>query len=181
MELNPIFNVVIAYEDFETGKKAKKTYDHLIENLGQEYRLSNQMWKFDVLEVRGLREMAAKDAMKADIIILSSHGSHALPEGVRAWIQDWLSDKGNTLALVALFDSETEDPETARATRNYLAEVAKRGQMEFFAQPHEGPEMTPSSVPFILGRTAETQTASRSALLSIVQQDTSFPRWGINE
>jgi len=180
MELNPIFNVVIAYEDFETGKKAKKTYDHLIENLGQEYRLNHQMWKFEVLEIRSLREMAAKDAMAADIIILSSHGSHPLPEGVKAWMEEWLSEKGNALALVALFDSESADPENSRATRAYLAEVAKRGQMELFAQPLEGPALTPSSVPFILGP-PESAQATRPALLGLVQQDTISPRWGINE
>ena len=36
--MNPTFNVVIAYEDFETGKHAKKTYDYLAEHLGRDCR-----------------------------------------------------------------------------------------------------------------------------------------------
>ena len=75
LEANPMFNVVIAYEDFETGKRAKKTYDFLVENLGHDARFSNQMWKFDVLTIPKLREMAAKDATAADIIIISCHGA----------------------------------------------------------------------------------------------------------
>jgi len=45
----PIFNVVIAYEDFETGKTCEGTYDFLVNNLRHECRFENQMWKFDVL------------------------------------------------------------------------------------------------------------------------------------
>ena len=50
-DLNSTFNVVIAYEDFDTGKHARKTYDFLVENLGQRCEFTNQMWKFEVLSV----------------------------------------------------------------------------------------------------------------------------------
>lgn len=131
LEAAPTFSVVIAYEDFETGKHAKRTYDFLVENLGREYNFVNQMWKFEVLTIPKLREIAAEDAAKADIIIISSHGRE-LPDQTKIWIESWLEQPRNPLALVALFDSpwryETND------VRDYLAEVARRGEMEFFAQ-----------------------------------------------
>jgi len=55
MDTNPTFNVVIAYEDFESSKTAKKTYDYLTENLGDGYHLSNKLWRFEVLEHARLR------------------------------------------------------------------------------------------------------------------------------
>jgi len=58
--------VVIAYEDFETGKQAKRTFDFLAEQLKDECQFTNQMWKFDVLNIPKLREMAAKDAAGAE-------------------------------------------------------------------------------------------------------------------
>ena len=59
-EASPALNVVIAYEDLETGKRAMKTYDYLVEHLGDQCLFANQMWKFDVLAVAKLKEIAAK-------------------------------------------------------------------------------------------------------------------------
>src|SRR6185436_13179821 len=84
LEPNPPFNVVILYEDLETGKIAKRTYDYVTENLGANHQFTSQMWKFDVLEVPKLRELAVKDGALADVIIISSQGFNPLPAGTRA-------------------------------------------------------------------------------------------------
>ena len=175
----PVFNVVIAYEDFETGKHAKKTYDFLVENLGRDCRPTSQMWKFDVLGIPKLREIAVKDAAAADIIIISSHGE-GLPEPLKAWIESWLMDANNCLALVALFDRPSEEPVRTRAARAYLAEVAKRGKMEFFAQPDEWPSRHSVELPDS-HRGSERSGKTLSALAGVVQRDIPMPHWGINE
>src|SRR5256885_16899933 len=90
LEDNPAFNVVIAYEDFETGKHAKKTYDFLVANLGKDCQFTNQMWKFDVLGLPKLREMAAKAAALAEIVIISSQGGQALPHQIKSLIELWV-------------------------------------------------------------------------------------------
>jgi hypothetical protein len=145
-EPNPAFNVLIAYQDLETGKHAKRTYDYLQKNLGRECTLTNQMWKFDVLSIPKLREIASKDAITADIIVISSHGDE-LPPSVTRWIESWLMQGTSALALVALFEKVEESVGSPMATRAYLAEVARRGGLEFFAQPDEWP-----------GRNRATQT-----------------------
>jgi hypothetical protein len=185
METIPTFNVVIAYEDFESSKTAKKTYDYLTENLGAAYYLSNKLWKFEVLEHPQLRELASRDAATADIVMVASHGSDPLPEGVKAWIHSWPEGKSNALALVALFDAETDRPENAKATRDYLQQVAQRNQMEFFAQPAEVVARTgsPSVIRRFFGASTVPQGATVTAISSIVQHDAgaNCPRWGINE
>ena len=181
VEENPNFSVVMAYEDFETGKHAKKTYDFLAENLGNDCRLSNQMWKFDVLSLPKLREMAAKDAAQADVVIISCHGSSELPAQVTDWIEAWLAEKSNAIALVALFDSPAVDRSQADAIRDYLAAVAKRGQMEFFAQPYDWPIRRKEEPRIPLHHTSPLDEDALSTLSGMVQQDLSFPRWGINE
>ena len=50
-DLNSALNVVIAYEDLETGKRAMKTYEYMVQQLGEQCLFANQMWKFDVLAV----------------------------------------------------------------------------------------------------------------------------------
>src|SRR4051794_11994615 len=126
------FSVVIVYEDFETGKQAKRTFDFLAEQLKSDCVFTNQMWKFDVLNIPKLREMAAKDAASADIVIISCRARAELAPEVKAWIELWLADENNATALVALLDDSTAASLETAALRRYLADVAVRGNMEFF-------------------------------------------------
>ena len=175
-ESNPTFNVLIAYEDFESGKHAKQTYDFLVENLGRECQLTNQMWKFDVLSISKLREIAVRDATMADIIILSSH-CHELPEHVVKWIESWLMEGTGALALVALFEKNETCPSVHSSLRNYLADVAKRGNMEFFAQPDDLPGA--NRCRGALNMPLRSAVSDRFA--GVVHRDSPIPRWGLNE
>jgi hypothetical protein len=176
LDTNPPFNVVIAYEDFETGKHAKKTYDFLVENLGRDCQFSNQMWKFDVLSVPKLREIAASDAAGGDIVVISCHGDD-LPEHVKRWIEMWLAESGKPLALVALFDRPREEAGKTRTVRDYLAEVAIRGNLEFFAQPDEWPGKKNPSDGLTLEGADDFEDRTLATLAGVVQREFSQPRW----
>jgi hypothetical protein len=179
-EAKPVFNVVIAYEDFETGKQAKKTYDLLMQNLGGDCAFNNQMWKFDVLAIPKLREMAAKDALIADVIIVSCRGGSSLPDSVKGWVDLWQAEKSAAIALVALIDSPQEHVFQSREVRDYLADIAKRAGMEFFAQPEEDGGRT-ENTPFVFNDGPKRGDKPLSSLAGAVHRGTSFSHWGINE
>ena len=172
---NPALNVVIAYEDLETGKRAMKTYEYIVKQLGDECLFANQMWKFDVLGVPKLKEIAAKDAAAAEIIIVSAHEGRELPDQVKAWIDLWLSYKTEARALVGLFDIEATD----YPARTYLAEVARRAKIEFFCQPGIWPGSSVTRSTNTLAQPANNKTLAFLATRS--QEVPSFPHWGINE
>jgi hypothetical protein len=179
LETDPIFNVVIAYEDFETGKQAKETYDFLANNLRDECRFENQMWKFDVLGIPKLRDMAAKDALVADIIIISCHGTHDLSIDVKAWMNAWVQSQSSAIALVALFGNACDDREN-KAILDYLAGIARCAGMEFFAQPSDlAVKRFDQSI--VSDRAAKWDERALSALAGVVQRDQTFPHWGLNE
>ena len=178
-DLHPPFNVVIAYEDLETGKHAKLTYDYLMEHLGEQCSFSNQMWKFDVLGIPKLCEMAARDAAAADIIILSMHGHDDVPQPVRDWIELWLGQQPNAIALVALFDVPCLGACQFGRIRSYLADVARRGNMELFSQPNDWPGHKPEA-PLTPDASQDLSNRAFTVIAGAVQHD-SFPRWGINE
>lgn len=167
-EVNPALNVVIAYEDLETGKRAMKTYDYLVEHLGDQCLFANQMWKFDVLAVSKLKEIAARDAAGADIIIISAHEGNDLPVEVKSWIDQWLACKTRASALVGLFGAESID----NPVRDYLASVAKKAKIEFFCQPGLWP-----------GKANKRDSISQtlSALATVMREDREVSHWGINE
>jgi hypothetical protein len=174
-EGNPALNVVIAYEDLETGKRAMKTYEYMVKQLGGECLFANQMWKFDVLAVPKLKEIAAKDAAAAEIIIISAHEGRELPPSVKAWIELWLSYKTEASALVGLFDGDTE----ANTVRSYLAEVAKRAKIEFFCQPGIWPGSSVTRSATTLAHPLNEKTFA--FLQNAAQEVPSFTHWGINE
>jgi hypothetical protein len=185
LDTEPSFNVVIAYEDFETGKNARRTYDYLAHHLGRECRFNNEMWKFDVLGIPKLRELAVRDVRTADLIIISCHGGSPLPNQVKSWIELWLTEEVSTIALVALFDSPVDaSPETRKAL-DYLADVAKRGNLEFFAQPDHWPgrhELLPViQLSPARDSAPNHHTSTSSALPGFSHRVEIFPHWGINE
>ena len=174
-EMTPALNVVIAYEDLETGKRAMKTYEYMVRQLGDQCLFANQMWKFDVLAVPKLKEIAAKDAAAAEIIIVSAHEGRELPAAVKSWIETWSSYKIEAKALVGLFGSETE----ASPIRTYLAEVTRHAKIEFFCQPGIWPGATGTRS---ASRLAQPRNDKTFAFLADATQDVpSFTHWGINE
>ena len=177
----PAFNVVIVYEDFETGKQAKRTYDFLAANLGHECQFSNQMWKFDVLALPKLREMAANDATLADIVLIACRGGD-LPVAVKSWFEAWLAEEHRPAALVALLEdsSEPNDPATPRL-RAYLADVAKRGEMEFFSYPDQWPGRTALENHARFRRGAPNLPTTSGLASAAVDRDQLFAFWRINE
>jgi hypothetical protein len=180
LESNPIFNVLIAYQDFDTGREAKKVYDFVASNVGEDCRCDHQMWKFDVFGIPKLRELASRDATAADIIVISCRTGQ-LPSEVRDWVESWLLQQPSALALVAMYDESEGDPvpEETMAGQAYLAEAAKRGGMEFFLHTYSNSDNNPGA-PLSM---SEMPYALRSITPSVSGRahDPNLLRWGINE
>lgn len=169
------FNVVIVYEDFQSGTHGLKTYNYLARNLGKQCEVANQMWKFDILVIPSLRDLARRDAARADIIVVACRGNDLLPEAVTTWLEGWSRQPGHALALVALF--EEPHTEQAGAVRGYLTRVARRAGVEFFAQPDDWPGNRDTD-PMV-------RELASGKVLPIPPQtnltDHQPSRWGINE
>jgi hypothetical protein len=177
----PVFSVVLAFEDFNTGKRAKRAYDFLAANLTHDWQVTNQMWKFEMLSIPELREIAAKDAAMANLIIVSSRGDRELPVDVKDWVEMWLGYRGDAVALVALFDSPPEQAEHAQATQTYLERVAKRGQMEFFTWPEVGLGGQSWRASLILDPRSEMAGGPLLASVMVAPREAGLSHCGINE
>jgi hypothetical protein len=171
-----MFNVVVAYEDLEAGKQAKKTYDYLEQTLGQECRFSNQMWKFDVLSIPKVREMATGDLASAHIIIVSCAKANSLPMEMKTWLEQCLDANSRALALVFLYGDVAALDEQPALTQKYLAATATRAQCRFFAQSYRG---LPSSSNALVG--APVAPGVLASLAAMTKPEETYPRWGINE
>jgi hypothetical protein len=137
-------NAVMAYEETSTAERAKEMCDHLACTLKGHYGSGLRLWKFDLLRIPELRDVAATDAAGADMILIATHGDGELPTEVKAWIDGWLVEKRKMYerqsTLAALFDAL---PKTvgipALAQFAYLQRVARKGNMDFLVSTFDPP------------------------------------------
>jgi hypothetical protein len=86
-----LLNIVIAYEDFESEKHAKRMCDVIAENLKCECHCDAQMWKFDVLSIPKLCGVAVADARKAHVVVVPLQPNSKLPDHVGEWLTSGLA------------------------------------------------------------------------------------------
>jgi hypothetical protein len=127
------FTVLIMYEDFGTGKRAKKGLDYVAKELGNDFEFSYSMWRLDILQDPKLNVLAAPALAEADLLIISLHGEGHIPAKIRVLIDTWLAEKAyRDRTLVALFESKT----SAIRSSVYacLANLARQHGLDFFEQ-----------------------------------------------
>lgn len=131
-EAKPVFQVVIVYEDFAAGGRANETCGFLMAQLGNDFELRSSMWKFEILRNPKLAEIAAAEAVQANVIIVAAHGSLPLPSEVRNWIELWVPlRERHPAALIALLDGNAVSGESASPVYVRLQKVARAANMEF--------------------------------------------------
>lgn len=129
----PYLNVVILYEDFGTGLRAKHSLDLLPKRLPPNAPLNTKLWRIELLADPLLGEQAALEAAVADVIIISLHGRRGLPDQVQQWLTRWLAHKEpRRYALGVLLDSG----EASRGSENLVVasmkQVAARAGADLF-------------------------------------------------
>ena len=179
-EIPRTLNIITFFEDVATGKRGKQVYDYLAGHLGGEFEFNHQVWKFDVLSTPTLRELAAKDASDADIVIVSTRGDRELAPEVKSWLDVWIGQHATPIALVALFDPEHKHSETAQNIRHYLEQISKTGQMDFFSESES--HLDERLVDLGTQRRFDFDDSFQESILTQeAPADTTFPRWGIND
>ncbi len=136
VDSQPKFNVVVAYEDVASSKRALQTCDLIAKTLGDEVYISKSMWKFDVLRMPGMTDLAATDTVHADMIILAAHNED-FPSSVRTLLEQTPASKRNyPRALVALLDNSSTT--NVGSGVQYLKDMAVQRHMDFFCQTESG-------------------------------------------
>jgi len=176
-ETDRTLNVLTLFEDLDTGRRAKQIYDYLEKHLASDFKLNHQVWNLNVLAAPMLRELAAKDASESDILVISLHGQRELSAEAKSWLELWVGQRSAPIGLVALFDPEQRNSETALETRRYLESVATTGRMDFFSEPkaERGSEELEGA------RRFDFQSGFSGKFGTTDSHGESIPRWGIND
>ena len=142
------FNVVTMYEDFATGKRAKKGLDFVTEELGHGLEFRHSMWRLDILQDPKLKVLATPALAEADLLIISLRGERQLPAKIYVLIGEWLAVKSDrNRALVALFESTASETDSVVYVR--LAHLALENELDLFEQAFSDAEDQEASLKLI--------------------------------
>ncbi len=176
-EARPLFQVLIVYEDFAAGRRANETCSFLMTQLGDEFELRSGMWKFEILRNPKLAEIATREALEADAIIVAARGVSPLPAEVTSWIDRWLPLRDKRAgALIALMGGSMNPKHSLPAAYAYLQKVAARANMDFL--PHVLPFTNEETPAFDIPLPSEVSAARWDELM---QRPGPERHWGINE
>ena len=127
-------NVLMLYENLAAGNRVMRLFDALVRRCGREVFFQSDMWKFNILSCPSMGLLAAEDAIKADVIIVSAHGDEPLEESVKSWFQAWTGHRGkHATALVAVLNNAHHPYPVVQETKIFLEEMARTAHMEFFS------------------------------------------------
>ena len=175
----PELLVQVIYEDREAGLRAKRTLDRLEPFLPAGADLHSRFWRFDLLNEPTLRDEVGNETMKADMVVLSTHGLRGLPEAVNTWLAGWIAQKiDQPAALVVLLHALAQESASARQILDSV-EPAHRTGVEVFVHFGQLDRSESNSAIESIQHRAHTVTS----LLAEGMQRTElqFRHWGINE
>ena len=120
------FKVVVAFDDTAASSPALKTCEYVIQQLGDDIQVRRKIVDFNETTPQR-RAAAARDAAKADMVIVSTRDGEKMPASMEEWIDDWSAKRSGEGALVALVHGR------AGGVRDRLATVARQTRMDFFS------------------------------------------------
>lgn len=172
------FRIFIACEDRVTGQRALQLYERLVCRHSGEFRFFQSLVKFDTLEAQSIREAAAAEAARADMVILSVRGDRPLTEPVTSWLDSLAADdreRARASALIVLLGCPKADELGARWSE-YLGSVAARSGMDLFIHAAETGSAPPGGPAAVEAPRLVSQGGGGAAAFQSAPR-----RWGINE
>lgn len=176
------FDLLVAYEDRETRNRALHLYDHLAQQLLDDYDFQCSWWKLDHLVNPALRQEAADAATEANMVILSLRTDSPFDGEPRRWIEDWTGRRAHRKSAFVVILAGTDSPERDAAPLvSVLKTFARRAGMDFF--PHGFKLNSPnhkSGNPLPIELSPRI-TPAMPLMSEFLQHKNPSPRWGINE
>lgn len=169
------FDLLVAYEDRQTRNRALHLYDHLAQQLLEDYDFQCTWWKFGLFSDDVIRRQSADAALDANMVILSLHAAENISTTQTLWLHDWTHRRRHRKAALVTLIAGVNDPEKeAPRMVASLREAARIGGMDFF--PHAFGLPLPDA-----SQASQEEQAAKPMLQDILHHKMPAPRWGINE
>jgi hypothetical protein len=140
-----VFNVVVAYDNLRAGQRAMRTLTSLVDHFrGTRLEMRPQLWRFDLLDEPQWFSAALHDAIRADMLIVSTTSTNNLPATVNGWLNQCLVRKQGTGGAIVALPGAVGEVDTPQF--QFLKSAATEAGLDFFTpQPYVQPGATPSA------------------------------------
>lgn len=118
--------VFILYEEFAFAVAATRAC-HSLETAGELIDRCDILWKINLLRLETLREVAASDASRAQLVVLAISLTEKLPPLLRNFVQRWEIHARGRRQDVVIVECDPDAPEAAHDTGfGEILELAQR-------------------------------------------------------
>jgi hypothetical protein len=132
--------VVVAYEDYDAGKRAQRACQQLIELACLELQAATtDLWKFDMLKLKAMRAAAIEETAGADLLVVATQDGAAPPARVWDWVRRSLMHSSPPRAMLLLFGPTPADQESTPAADPPLKRLAVGLGVPFWSIHPEAP------------------------------------------
>jgi hypothetical protein len=148
--LNPAaasLNVLVVYEDVCSGIETKDLCDRLARKLEPPGELKASFWSLAALEFPDLAQMAADEAIQADLLIIAVNGSGWLRPSIKIWFSQWARRTANHAgAMVAQLRGILGTDSDLSPAYECLKKIAESAGVDFFSEVVELTRENPDRV-----------------------------------
>ena len=124
-------DVLVVYDDLETGLKASQTLDRTMQRLEATVDMQVNFWRFDLFREPAFLQQAARQ--EADIVFFSTHGRAKLPATVDSWFREWFAcQRDEPRALAVWLDDQAKDTAGATEMVEELSAAARLAGVDVF-------------------------------------------------
>ena len=173
------WSVVVVCEDAAIHAHALRLCDQLMMAYWTEVEFEFNWWLFASLSDPQKALAAVRAAADANMIVFAAHPEGDLPEPVKAWVESWLTVRGEREgALIGLVREADGTKSSASPKHAYLREIAHRAKLDFLSAMPLG---VPGTIPNDLDTVARRASQVTSVLDEILHQSRPPSHYGLNE
>lgn len=128
----PPVHIFVAYDDQKAYGRARRMLTKAFAGECHAAEVWPVSWRFDELELEPWRQQALAEAVRADILIVSTSSDGALPIPVTEWLQDCFATRRNlSTTVVSLGDSDEAERQPESFCRRFLRDAAAGAGLDF--------------------------------------------------
>lgn len=167
------WSVVVVYEDLTARQRAVGFCDQLVSRFWAQCEFEVSWWPFASLEQPDSASEAIGKAARADVIVFSADPGGDFPQAVKAWVGQWLNQRGDREGLlIGLLESLADRGIQVGQKHYFLRDAAHHGALDYLTQI---PQELTHSIPDSLDSYSQRAEEVTSLLADILRRQAPLP------
>jgi hypothetical protein len=129
-EADVAFKSVIVYDGIAAGKRAVRILAEAVKGGDAEEDFFPRLWSFSLIADQMWAEMAAKEAIDADVVVISA--DEPLSKSVLAWVETVIEEKRGVEGAIVISRNHASETKADDPAWETIEQAALRASLAFF-------------------------------------------------